>query len=221
MKRTVRFLINLILGAAVPYAWITMVLGVDGLFASTGLHSLKYYTVLSNWLVALGAWAYIIFAIWRRRKDRRRGKLWATREINIPHGLAVFKYVSAVCVMITFLTVVVFLGPMFGYPYMFLGPNLWLHLIVPLLALFEVLFFREGPEDFSLRDDVFCVVPTIIYGIGYLGNIYLNGMGEGYETNDWYGFLLWGWPVAAGIFVFICLIAFLIGLILRKVPHGT
>ena len=220
MKRTLRFLINIVIAVAVPASWVWMALSSDGPFAAAGFGSLKFYTVLSNWMAAFGAFAYVIFAVRRFHFNRTRGKLWPTMDMDIPHGIAAFKLVSCVCVMITFLTVMVFLGPMFGYAYMFLGANFWFHLTVPLLALFEVLLFREGAEDYGMADNLWCVVPTIFYGIGYFGNNFINGIGEGYETNDWYGFLLWGWPAGFGIFAFICLIAFLLGLILRKLPHG-
>ena len=38
------------------------------------------------------------------------------------------------------------------------------------------------------------VIPMIVYGTFYLGNILLNGRGEWPDTNDWYGFAMWGIP---------------------------
>ena len=43
-------------------------------------------------------------------------------------------------------------------------------------------------------------IPSLIYGNFYLANCLINGVGEWPETNDWYGFLNWGYPVGIAIF---------------------
>lgn len=61
---------------------------------------------------------------------------------------------------------------------------------------------------------IIAVIPTLLYGIGYAANILKNGIGEGDNTNDWYGFAVGGvksipvafaiilavaWGIAAGM----------------------
>ena len=56
---------------------------------------------------------------------------------------------------------------------------------------------------------VIAAVPTFIYGACYMLNILINGMGgEWPNTNDFYAFLSWGWPVGMVIFAVITLTAF-------------
>jgi len=50
---------------------------------------------------------------------------------------------------------------------------------------------------------------TVLYGIGYILNILINGMGGRYpRNNDFYFFLRWGWGVAILIFAVIILLSF-------------
>jgi uncharacterized protein (DUF486 family) len=43
----------------------------------------------------------------------------------------------------------------------------------------------------------------------------VNGIGEWPDTNDWYGFLNWGWPVGIAIFVFVILLNWGVAVLLR------
>ena len=140
-------------------------------------------------------------------------------ESSAKPAVEVLKYAATVSVGITFLTVVVFLGPLYGYPEMFAGPNLWLHLIVPVAALAEN--FLLCKTAFSARDNVLALVPVLIYGTGYILNNVINGIGEWPDTNDWYSFLMWGYPVGVVIFVVICLVGWAIGRSIRKWGAGA
>ena len=53
-----------------------------------------------------------------------------------------------------------------------------------------------------------------------LGNNLINGIGEWPDTNDWYLFLTWGYPVGVLIFIVICAVTWLLGLAMRKL-HQT
>ena len=52
MKAVIRILVNLFLAICVLWAWISMIMGQNGMFMSVGLASLKWFTVLSNLLEA-------------------------------------------------------------------------------------------------------------------------------------------------------------------------
>jgi hypothetical protein len=60
------------------------------------------------------------------------------------------------------------------------------------------------------------VIPMIVYGTFYLGNILLNGRGEWPDTNDWYGFAMWGIPASFLVFVIIAAATWVFALILWK-----
>jgi hypothetical protein len=67
---------------------------------------------------------------------------------------------------------------------------------------------------------VFAAVPTLLYGLGYMTNILINGMGGQWpDTNDFYAFLSWGWPVGIVIFAAITLTAFGAACIFRAISN--
>ena len=106
-KDKFRKALNVLLAIAVFGAWGRMVVSGEGTLASTGLSSLKYFTVLSNLLEGFAC------LYWLAGKGAKGERL---------------KFVATVAVSITFLVVMTFLGPLYGYPFMFEGANLWFHL---------------------------------------------------------------------------------------------
>ena len=187
MKKTARIILNAFLAVMILIQWVILATGIpDSSFMSGGLRTLKYFTVLSNLLEAA---ACIIWIITENEK---------------------IKYVAAASVGLTFTVVMVFLGPLFGYLMMFTGPSLWMHGIVPLAAMAEMIIFNR--EKMTVRDNLRAVFPMFIYGIFYLGNIIINGI----PGNDWYGFMLWGYPGGAAALVIIICVTYGIGLVLRK-----
>ncbi len=188
-----RTVLNLLLAAAAFGAWAQMVVSGKGTLASSGLSSLKYFTVLSNLLEGFAC----LYWLWGKGK---RGE----------H----LKFVAAVAVSITFLVVISFLGPLYGYPSMFEGPNLWMHLAVPVGAILEQILLSKGT--FSGKDVFLAALPVLIYGAGYLGNILVNGIGEWPDTNDWYSFMMWGYPGAAAIYGGLILVSLGLGWLFRR-----
>ena len=192
-----RIALNLLIIIAVSVCfYFTYTGGGDALLA-TGISGLKYFTVLSNIFAALAAVFWII--------SHNTGKLYRAAEA--------VKFVSAVSVALTFTTVVVFLGPLYGYPKMFTGPNLWYHLIVPIAAMLEIILFQEHVP--SLRLCALSVVSPLLYGTAYAVNILANGTGTPPTTNDWYGFVTWGIPIGLVIFIAICAVTFGLACLLR------
>ena len=174
------------------------------MLSSRGLESMKYFTVLSNLLEGIASLIWLVCLAAKREK----------------HRAEVLKYIACLCVFLTFATVMVFLGPLYGYRAMFAGANLWLHLIVPLAAVFEMVFFAR--EDISAPEAACSVIPVFIYGSVYLGNIIMNGRGDAKTGwNDFYGFAMWGIPVGVLIFAGICLIVFGAGLVLRRIMRKS
>ncbi len=186
-----RKVFNIVIFLIVMINWLRMVfIRSDLALTAGGLSSLKYFTVLSNLYEGLAC------LVWLYNGDEK------------------IKYSAAVSVTLTMVVVLTFLGPLYGYPAMFYGVSFWMHLIVPLAALLEVLFWSR--TRFTLRDSLLACIPLGIYGIFYIGNNAINGIGIWPYTNDWYGFLTWGYPIGIMFYLVILLAVFLIGFLIRK-----
>ena len=195
-KGKIRLIYNIIMIACVSFAWLIMFFNTkEGLLTAKGFYNLKYYTTLSNIFAAAVAAAWVIE--YSKKKD--------TSE------LSVWKLMSAAAVGVTFTVVIGFLGPLYGFGTMYVGSNFFLHLLVPLMAMLEYIFFNE--RKLSVKDNLSVILPPTIYGAVYLINTLVNGIKE----NDIYGFLMWGYPIGILIFAVICIVAFIIGLGLRLI----
>lgn len=189
-----RYAINILIMILVLIGLYLSFTAKDGeTLAARGIRSLKYFTVDSNILVGVVS---AIFLITTRNNSQ-------VREISI------MKLVSAASVGITFLTVVAFLGPLYGYSRMYHRANFLFHLVVPLMSMFEFILFNRGK--LKKTECILCALPVLIYGAVYMINLFVNGI----EKGDWYGFVNWGFAAGIGIFCVICLISIILGLLLR------
>lgn len=207
-KRNIRLILNILIFIGVCIVLINIITGKQtGLLAVSGFSTFRYFTTLSNLLEALAALIFIISAIAKRGKP-------------IPKFVEVIKYIASAEVFVTFMTIAAFLGPLYGYVETCSGNNFWFHLVIPIAAILEQIFLSE--RKMGLKENLYVMIPTFIYGCAYVINIMINGKGEWPQTNDWYGFLNWGYPVGVVIFIVMCAMAFLLGLILRglwKLTH--
>ncbi len=195
-KKKVRLIYNIIMTGFVLYAWLIMFFNTkEGMLTAKGFINLKFYTTLSNIFAAVIAVIWIVDYF--RKKDNP--------------SLALWKLMSAAAVGVTFTVVIGFLGPLYGFDTMYVGSNFFLHLVVPVMAMVEFIIFNE--KKMSAKDNLFVMLPPLVYGTVYVINTFINGV----EGNDIYGFLIWGYAVGILIFAVICLAAFIIGLILRLV----
>lgn len=185
IKKKISIILNILIGSLSFIVWVFMVVftAENGELTSNGVSSLKYFTVLSNLFNGLVALIYAGFQI-KGKEDRT----W----------LKTLKIVSTSAVGLTFLTVVVFLGSIYGYLSMFSGVNFWLHLALPVGSIINFIFFEVG-QKISIKCTLFSMIPPFIYALGYVGNILINGMGESVDglppANDFYAFLSWGFPI--------------------------
>ncbi|MBP5288772.1 MAG: Pr6Pr family membrane protein, partial [Clostridia bacterium] len=170
---------DLIVAVLAIGSWVWMLLfSPRVVFSSVGLGSLKYYTVLSNLFTGF---VFICCAA-----------VGFSGKETLPKTLQLLKLSAVSCVLVTFTVVMIFLGPVFGFDLMFLGANLVLHLIAPLLACLSYLLFEKRGV-VSLKASFFGLIPTFLYGLGYLSNILIHGVGEN-RANDFYYFVYWGFP---------------------------
>ncbi len=200
MKKTV--FINLFVGIVTFLAWIYMAFfSQHQVLASNGWSSLRFFTVLSNLLNG----AVSLCSVW-----------WTKQNKEITTAKKVWKLTATASVGLTFLTVAVFLGPLYGYELMFNGANFWFHLVLPVLSMVSYMFF-EKEFRLSFRYTFFAVLAPFFYSVGYVGNLLVNGVGEWPDRNDFYGFVTWGVPIAGVIALSVYLMTWGIAVVLNRV----
>jgi len=122
-----------------------------------------------------------------------------------------FKYYGTCTVVVTLITVLVFLGPTIGYKKMFEGNNLYMHLVGPLLALISFCFLDRGTK-LNISHVWKSLIPTIIYGAVYIVMVLITK-----EWPDFYGFNANGmWYVSL---VAMMAGAFIIGLVIKALHN--
>ena len=174
----------------------------EGALQSSGIENFKFYTVLTNVFCGIIASVFLVFKILKKDTEKIR----------------VLKLAAVVGVAITFAVVAFMLGPLYGFLQFYKRGNLYFHLLLPVTAMIEFIVVRRKKMPF--RYAVFAAVPTLIYAIGYLLNILINGIGGAWpDTNDFYGFLSWGWPIGIAIFTGIPLTAFGVACIFRAISN--
>ena len=135
----------------------------------------RYYTTLSNVLAGILAVPMAYAA----------ARTLTGKEKRIPRALSLLRYVSVSALTLTMMTVLCFLGPLFGYAAMFRGANFFFHLVVPVLAVLSFLFFETG-ADFPKKNPFPGIVQTILYAAVYVPMV-LSG-----RWPDFYGFNIGG-----------------------------
>ncbi len=201
MKKTLTILVNLFIGIMSFGAWLGMFFSAgDGTLSASGFTNLKYFTVLSNLFNGVAAVLYAECLLFGKR---------------ITPWLRTLKLTSTAAVGLTFVTVMGFLGPVYGYNTMFIGANFWLHLVLPVGSILSFIILERGVQ-LPFRYTLWAAVPVVLYEIGYLGNIALHGIGEWPDRNDFYGFLSWGNGVGAVFTIGIVLITWGIAAVLYR-----
>ena len=130
-----------------------------------GLRALRFFTTLSNVLCAVASLLVLL--------TLRRG---------VPFGIWLLKYIGTAAVAVTFMTVMVFLGPTMGYKDQLKGFAFYLHVSGPLIAIISFCFLeRWYPLSFALS--LTGMLPVILYG-----SFYLNRVVVAKKWDDFYGF---------------------------------
>ena len=174
----------------------------EGALQSSGIENFKFYTVLTNVFCGIVALIYLVCIFAKKGTEK----------------MAALKLAAVCGVAITFAVVAFMFGPLYGFPNFYKRGNLYFHLLLPVTAMIEFIVVRRKKMPF--RYTVFATIPTLLYAIGYLLNILINGLGGPWpDTNDFYGFLNWGWPIGIVIFTGIPLTAFAVACIFRAVSN--
>lgn len=156
----------------------------DAMFVSKST-CFRYFTNLSNILVAAASLITLIFNCKNAVKDK----------YFLPEWVMTLKFAATVSVMLTLITVVVFLSPMMvtkGRSYFILFKNhlFFLHFFTPLIAIISVIFF-ERAKNFKFRYCLFGILPTVLYSFLYFYMVVIVGRKNG-GWPDFYGFTFGG-----------------------------
>ena len=148
------------------------------LLEASKVEMFKFYTVDSNILMGIISLIISIYEI----------KLFKSTIKEIPKIVYILKFIATSGIALTFLVTLAFLGPQYGMYAMYNNSNLFLHLIIPLLAIISYIFFEK--YDNKYKYGVLGVIPMFIYSIYYTSQvlIHLNDGGLTFKY-DFYGFL--------------------------------
>ena len=175
----------------------------------SGLSYFRYYTTLSNLLAAVSAVPTSVCAVRGLRAGRFR----------IPARVSALRFSASSALCVTMMTVVCFLGPIYGYGNMYTGVNFWYHLVNPVLCILSFLFWEaDGPLPRKLLP--LGVLPTALYGIVYVAAVYRLGPSRG-GWPDFYAFNAFGlWPVSVAVILLANLLFSAVFLAVRRLIAG-
>ena len=209
-KIKISITLNIILFVLMVFALYMALSGLsfDMTFKKHSIHIFKYFTVLSNILMGIVA---LVFAI--------REILYLKNNKEISKYFYVAKHIATTCVALTFLTVALFLAPVFykeKFFDAFHDANFFYHFLNPVLAIIVFVFF-ENTNKLSIKTALFGMVPFGVYSIFYLITAITHMSGGKVDTKyDWYGFFYFGVPIFFVLMIFMISLTFLISFILYK-----
>lgn len=167
-----------------------------------GITVFKYFTFQSNIFMGVVAliYAYYQLLILLNKRDK------------LPHVLLVFNHVGVTAVGLTFLIVIFFLAPGYGFDKMYNNANLFFHALVPLFAMTNYMFIEKECA-IKFKETLFSIIPSLLYGIVYFIVVAsLNAYGD--INIDFYMFGANGPFIGALNFIAVMSIAYGFGLVL-------
>ena len=206
MKKDKRFVIsfmfNILVFLLVLIGTIVMMTIGSGALAENSLSVFKYFTFQSNIFMGVisAIYAFYQWLILKGKKDK------------IPHVLTILNLVGTSAVALTFIIVIAFLGPGYGYDKMYNNANLFFHLLAPVTAIINYLFFTRN-EKYHFIQTLFTIIPCFLYGLVYFIVVAsLNGYGD--LKIDFYNFGKGGPLIGAFNYLMVMVIAYIIALFL-------
>lgn len=182
---------------------------------STKFGMLRFFTVQSNLFMGVVS---LIIAI--KQIQILRGKRSGLKTIDY-----IFKMMASSAVGLTFVVVFTYLGPFskYGITAFLQNSNLFLHLIIPVLSIMNFVLF-ERTDKIKFRYTLFGIIPTVLYAIFYMTNIFIH-MENGVVSTvyDWYYFVqngVWTSVIVVPGMIFISYLITLAIWKLNKVKKG-
>jgi len=124
-----------------------------------GFFNIRYYTVLSNLFAMFGCACYVVY--YCKNKDK-----------EMPYWIKIVRYMSTTCLALTFVVVFTILIPMVipyengVYKLLLEGPQLFHHILCPLLSVFSFGILEEGKP--SHKDVCIAIIPTLLYALVFI-----------------------------------------------------
>lgn len=139
----------------------------------TPVQKFNFFTTDSNLLAALASLSVGIgnILILKGKLDR------------LPHAIMVFKLMGVVSLLLTCITVMVLLIPIYGAKMQLGGTAFHMHLGAPLLSLISFVFL-DGFGKIKLRNALWGPLPMMIYGAVYLWQVVVIG----FKNGGWFDF---------------------------------
>lgn len=142
-----------------------------------------YFTTDSNIFVSLAAIVVVIFDI----------QIFRGKRTVIPKPVLLCKFAGTVAVMLTMVTCLVYLAPLYGFSFIFGGSFFHMHLTAPLMAFISLCFFEKG-ERLGFLEAQVGHLPCLVYGVVYFIMVMVIGEQNGgwrdlYHFNEnvtWY-----------------------------------
>ena len=197
-------LVSLVLNgitASVTAFVVVLLFFIDDPVLNNGWESFRFFTTDANILTAAAS-AIVAF------HDVRilRGKADA-----LPRYAELLKFTGVVSLMLTFITVMTVLVPVYGIGYELGGTNFHVHLAAPMMSLFSFLFC-EFRYRISLKESLLSLLPPAVYAVVYYVMVVAIGSDNG-GWIDFYCFNQGGHWFSALLAVL--LVTFIIGTLIR------
>ena len=198
----ISFILNILTFLLVLTGVILMVTIGSKALGTSDITVFKYFTFQSNVFMGAVAFIYAIFQL----------LILLNKRDKLPHVLLVFNHVGVTAVSLTFLVVIFFLAPGYGFNLMYNGANLFFHGIVPVVAMVNFMFIEKECQ-IKFKETAFAAIPSLLYGIVYFINVASkNAYGDIKE--DFYMFGANGPLIGAFNFIAIVSIAYGFGVVL-------
>ena len=133
--------------------------------------AIKYFTIQSNIFSALASLTCALFRLFS----------------SVPGWLLIIKFAATCSVTVTFVTVMVYLGPRYkNWGFLLLADaGLWLHLTGPIVAI-VTLILQKSYLNFPFAVSFVGLAPVVLYGMLYTKKVILDPVEKRWE--DLYGF---------------------------------
>ena len=157
-----------------------------------------FFTIQSNIFMGIVALIFVIDGI----------KVLMGKKEEISARKYVLKLMSTTSVGLTFFVVFAYLGPISngGILAMLMNSSLFFHLIIPVLSMLNFVIFEKS-DKIKLRYVACGMIPTFLYGIYYLGNIFVHMEGGKVSPKyDWY------WFVQNGVWTAVIVVPLMLGI---------
>ena len=196
------FILNILTFLLVLVGVIVMITIGSKALGETNITVFKYFTFQSNIFMGVVAFIYGWYQL----------LIILNKRDKLPHVLLVFNHVGVTAVGLTFLIVILFLAPGYGFDKMYNNANLFFHALVPIVAMINFMFL-EKECSIKFKETFFSIVPSLLYGIVYfIVVVATNGYGN--INIDFYMFGANGPVIGALNFIAVMSIAYGFGVLI-------